>query len=150
MAVLRDKPYSNINFVVDLGDGITDGPDAGLLEVVFPEARIQVLDYRTGNAAGNEPTKILTLVHYGNLILKRGLIGSLTWYNWWNEARNGNPGVARNIVAQLLNEDRTAVVLTWRFTAALPVRYQTSPLSALAAETVIETLELAFDRMEIA
>ena len=33
MAVLRDRPYCQFNFLVDLGDGNTDGPRAGFQEV---------------------------------------------------------------------------------------------------------------------
>ena len=32
MAVLRDRPYANFNFLVDLGTGSTDGPEAGFQE----------------------------------------------------------------------------------------------------------------------
>jgi phage tail-like protein len=149
MAVLRDKPYPSMNFTVDIGAGTGEGPDAGLVEVIFPEARIQIQEYRNGNDKVNEPGKTHTLTRYGNLILKRGVIGSLTWYNWWNDARNGNPAVARTVVVQLLNEDHSAVVLTWKFLRALPANYQHSALNALAAETLVESLELAFERMEL-
>jgi phage tail-like protein len=149
VAIERDKPYSNSNFLVDLGTGTSEGADAGLVEVVFPQARFHVLEYRTGNDRTIEPTKTLTLLHYGNLILKRGARGSLTWYNWWNDARNGNRAVARNVVVQLLSEDRSAVVLTWKFLRSLPTNYQHSSLSALVAETLVESLELAFERMEM-
>ena len=30
MAVMRDRPYCQFDFLVDLGDGVTDGPRAGL------------------------------------------------------------------------------------------------------------------------
>ena len=33
MATLRDRPYTQFNFLVDLGDGNTDGPSAGFQEV---------------------------------------------------------------------------------------------------------------------
>ena len=29
MAILRDLPYAQFNFLVDLGTGVTDGPRAG-------------------------------------------------------------------------------------------------------------------------
>ena len=29
MAVLRDRPYAQFNFLVDLGTGATEGPQAG-------------------------------------------------------------------------------------------------------------------------
>jgi phage tail-like protein len=149
MAILRDRPYPSMNFTVDLGTGVVEGPEAGLVEVIFPEARIQVNEYRNGSDKVTEPVKALTLTHYGDLLLRRGAMGSLNWYQWWNEARNGNPAVARNVVVQLLDEDRTAVVLTWKFYRAMPANYQFAPLNALAGDTLIENLELAFERMEM-
>ena len=32
MAVLRDNPYGDFNFLVDLGTGETEGPEAGFQE----------------------------------------------------------------------------------------------------------------------
>ena len=29
MAVMRDRPYAQFNFLIDLGAGATDGPQAG-------------------------------------------------------------------------------------------------------------------------
>ncbi len=34
MAILRDKPYPGMNFLVDLGTGQTEGPDAGLVSLL--------------------------------------------------------------------------------------------------------------------
>ena len=33
MAVLRDNPYAQFNFLVDLGTGAAEGPEAGFQEV---------------------------------------------------------------------------------------------------------------------
>jgi phage tail-like protein len=148
MAIYRDEPYSGMNFVVDLGTGEVEGPDAGLLEVVFPDATVQVLEYRNGNDRTNEVTKTQTLARYGNITLRRGVIGSLSWYEWWNAARNGDQGVERNIRVSLLSEDRN-VVLTWIFRRARPVRHHFSPLNALSADTLIESLDVAFERIEM-
>jgi len=146
MAAVRDTPYPGMNFTVEL-EG--ESPEPGLMEVIFPEARIQMNEYRNGNDIGNAPVKIRALTHYGNLILKRGAIGSLTWYNWWNDARNGNRAVARTVVVQLLNEDRSGVVLRWTFLRAQPTNYQYSALNAVVSETLIESLELTFERLEL-
>ncbi len=40
-------------------------------------------------------------------------------------------------------------VLTWRFRNAFPVVYRLSPLDAAASDLVIETVELAFDSMDV-
>jgi phage tail-like protein len=145
VAIARDKPYPNTNFLVAFSAG--GDPDEGVEEVVFPEARFQVMEYRSGNENSNEPRKILTLLQYGNLILKRGVKGSLTWYNWWNNARNGTPDT-RNVSVVLLDEDHKPV-LRWNFLRAQPANYQNSPLNALVAGTLVENLELAFERMEM-
>jgi len=149
MAILRDKPYPGINFIVDLGIGDVDTTEAGLSEVVFPEARLQVLEYRNGNDPATEVRKLQTITKYGNLILRRGAIGSLSWYEWWNAVRNGDQNAVRTIRVILLNEDRTEQVLTWRFQRARPVNHQFSPLNALGTEALLETLEVAFERLEM-
>lgn len=145
MAVQRDRPYAGMNFHVDLGLG--DGPDAGVSEVLFPAARLQLNEYRNGNDKVLEASKLSTLTHYENLVLRRGVIGSLAWYQWWNEARNGGDA-RRNITVTLLDEQGNPA-MSWRFLRARPAGYLTSPLDAAEAETVFETLEIAFDRFEI-
>ena len=149
MAVLRDDPYPAMNFLVDIGTGETESTDAGLLEVIFPEARVQVLEYRNGNDRTDDARKTQSITRYGNLILKRGAIGSLTWYAWWNAVRNGDANSKRNISVRLQTEDRQADVLTWRFLRAWPVRHQFAPLHALNPGVLIETLEIAFERLEM-
>lgn len=149
MAVFRDKPYSNYNFLVDLGVGETEGAKAGFSEVILPPAAIDVIQYRSGNEKESGVRKIPGRVHYGNIIFKRGVIGSLDLYQWWNDVRNGNVNSSRSITVMLQNEDHTEIVLTWKFLRAWPVRYEFSPLEARGKETLIEILELAFERMEI-
>jgi phage tail-like protein len=145
MAVQRDRPYAGMNFHVDLGLG--DGPDAGVSEVLFPAARLQLNEYRNGNDKVPEAIKLSTLTHYDNLVLRRGVIGSLAWYQWWNEARNG--GDARRTVTVTLLDEQGNPAMSWRFLRARPAGYLTSPLVAVEAETVFETLEIAFDRFEV-
>jgi phage tail-like protein len=148
MAILRDRPYPGFNFLVDIGDG-AEGPQAGLCEVVLPEAEIRTFEYRSGNDKENSPQIITTTTEYAHLVLKRGVIGSLNWYQWWNQVRNGDQGALRNVIVQLLSEDHTAVVLTWKFLHARPVVHRFSPLLAVENEGFYETLELAFERMEM-
>jgi phage tail-like protein len=148
MAILRNKPYPGINFVVDLGTGVVDGPEAGLSDVCFPDARLEVFEYRNGNDRELDARKIETITRYGNLILRRGVIGDLSWYQWWNEERNGGD-TARTIRVSLLTEDRTATVLTWKFLRARPVNLRFSPLNALGTQPFEEILEIAFERLEM-
>jgi phage tail-like protein len=149
MAVQRERPYGNYNYLVDLGTGDTSGPLAGFCEVIFPEAALRVIEYRSGNYKENDVLKVTGLESYTNLVLKRGVIGSLDLYDWWNQLRNGDTTAIRNVIVQLQNEDHTEVVLSWKFMRARPVKYTFSPLNAQADGVLVEEIELAFERMEM-
>ncbi len=149
MATLRDRPYSRANFLVDMGDGDASSLQAGVDEVVFPEARIQVVEYRDGNDKENDPRKVTTQSDYTNLILKRASHGSLNWYQWWNTVRNGDQTALRTVSIQLQAEDRTLVAMTWRFLRARPVAHHFAPLISRDNDVVVETLELAVERVEM-
>jgi phage tail-like protein len=149
MAVLRDRPYSNYNFLVDIGTGETQGPQAGFCEVILPGSTIDVIEYRSGNEKESGTRKIPGRVRYGNVILKRGVIGALDLYEWWNDTRNGDINSFRTVRVSLQDEEHTDIVMTWVFLRAWPTRYEFSPLEAKGKETLIEVLELAFERLEM-
>lgn len=150
MAVQREKPYGAFNFQVDLGLG-TDGTSvqAGFVEVILPTASVDVVDYRPGNAKENTLIKLTGPESYTNLVLKRGMTGSLDLYQWYDQVRNGVTGVTRTVVVRLMSEDQSQAVMTWIFRSARPVRYSFSPLNGLDTGPVYETVELAFERMSI-
>jgi phage tail-like protein len=110
---------------------------------------VNTLEYRNGNEKELNGRVIQTITRYDNLILRRGAIGSLNWYGWWNAVRNGDQNSTRTVTVSLLNEDRGSIVLAWKFLQARPVRYLFSSLNALGSEALIETLELAFERFEM-
>jgi phage tail-like protein len=149
MATFRERPYGRGNFLVDLGNGDTESPQAAFVEVILPEALIEAHEYRAGNERSNEPRKLIGGVGYGNVVLKRGVLGALDLYEWWNQARNGDAGAYRNVLIQLLSEDRQTVALTWRLRNAFPVRHAFSELAANACEPAIEVLELAVERIDL-
>ena len=77
MATLRDRPYVQFNFLVDLGTGNTTGPEAGFQECSNIGMEVTVAEYRNGNAAENSVRKITGLNKSTDVTLKRGVIGSL-------------------------------------------------------------------------
>ena len=149
MATLRERPYGQFNFLVDLGTGNTDGPDAGFEEVHVPEVWLDVIEYRNGNDKENSVRKITGLDHCGNALLKRGVIGSLNLYGWYNQIRNGDQAAYRTVTISLQNEEHTAVVQTWKLLRARPVRLKWGPLNAKGKEVLIEYVELACERLEM-
>ena len=148
MAILRDLPYGNQHFRVDLG-GADEGPAAGFSQVVLPSISIDVIEYRTGNDKESGNHKLAGLARYDNAILRRGIIGSLNLYDWINQVRNGDANARRTVTITLLSEDLTAVVLSWRLLRAWPVKYSFGDLDAKGTDVAVEEIVLAYERLEM-
>ncbi|WP_374366584.1 phage tail protein [Piscinibacter sp.] len=149
MATQRERPYNRFNFLVDLGDGNTEGPDAGFAEVRGLGMQLEVIEYRNGNSRENEPMKITGLARVGDVTLRRGLIGSLTLYRWIDQIRNGDTNALRTVTIQLQNEDHTQVVQTWKLLRARIVKHVSGPFNAKGGDVAMEEMVLAFERLEI-
>src|SRR5216684_5361519 len=118
MALERDRPYVQFNFLVDLGDGVTEGPKAGFQEVSGIGMEVTVSEYRTGNSRENSVMKINGLNKSTDVTMKRGVIGSLDLYQWLDQIRNGDQKALRTVTIQLMSEDHTTVVQTWKLNRA--------------------------------
>lgn len=149
MAVMRDRPYVQFNFLVDLGTGSSDGPDAGFQEISGIGMEVTVAEYRNGNEKENSVRKITGLNKATDVTMKRGVIGSLTLYNWLNQIRNGDQNALRNVVIQLQNEDHTAVVQTWKLLRARITKHTSGPLNAKGTDVAMEELVVAYERLEM-
>src|SRR6266542_4274853 len=101
MAVQRDRPYVQFNFLVDLGNGVTEGPQAGFQEVSNIGMEVTVAEYRTGNMKENSVQKITGLNKATDVTLKRGVSGSLDLYQWLDQIRNGDQAAYRTVTVQL-------------------------------------------------
>src|SRR3954451_6579179 len=108
MAVLRERPYVQFNFLVDIGDGTTDGADAGFQEISNVGMEVTVAEYRNGNEKENSVRKITGLNKATDVTMKRGVIGSLKLYSWLHAIRNGDQSALRTVTIQLQNEDHSA------------------------------------------
>jgi phage tail-like protein len=150
MAVLRERPYVQFNFLVDLGTGNTTGPDAGFQEISGIGMEVTVAEYRNGNEKENSVRKITGLNKSTDVTMKRGVIGSLNLYTWLNQIRNGDQSALRTIVIQLQNEDHTAVVQEWKLLRARIIKHTSGPLNAKGTDVAMEELVVAYERLEMA
>lgn len=149
MAVLRDRPYVQFNFLVDLGTGTTEGPEAGFQEVSGIGMEVTVAEYRSGNSRENSVMKITGLNKASDVTLKRGVIGSLSLYNWLHQIRNGDQSALRTVTLQLQNEDHTQVVQTWKLLRARITKHTSGPFNAKGTDVAMEELVLAYERLEM-
>ena len=149
MAVLRELPYARFNFLVDLGTGETEGPEAGFQHCGPLVQEVCVAEYRNGNDKTNNVRKLTGLNRVPDVTLRRGITGSLTLYQWLDQIRNGDQQATRTVRVMLQNEERTQVVQTWELQRARIVRHLCGPFDAQACEVAIEELTLAYERLEL-
>ena len=150
MAVPRERPYVQFNFLVDLGNGNTAGPDAGFQEISNIGMEVTVAEYRNGNAVENSVRKITGLNKATDVTMKRGVIGSLNLYEWLNDIRNGTQLARRTIKIHLQNEDHTAIVQTWKLNNAIITKHVSGPMNAKGTDVAMEELTIAYERLEMA
>jgi phage tail-like protein len=149
MGVIRDDPYGQFNFLVDLGTGGTEGPQAGFQECSGLGTEVTVVEYRNGNDKTNSVRKIPGLYKTSDVTLKRGIIGALDLFEWLNEVRDGNLGAVRTVRIQLQNEDRTAVVLSWKLSRARIIKHTSGPLNAKGTDVAMEEIVIAHERLDM-
>jgi phage tail-like protein len=147
MAVLRDRPYVQFNFLVNLGTGSTDGAEAGFQEVSNIGMEVTVSEYRNGNERENSVRKITGLNKATDVTLKRGVIGSLNLYQWLDQIRNGDQNATRTVTIQLQNEDHTAVVQTWTLLRARIIKHVSGPMNAKGTDVAMEELTISYERL---
>jgi phage tail-like protein len=76
-------------------------------------------------------------------------MGSLALYQWLNDIRNGNQNALRTVTIQLMSEDHTAVVMTWKLLRARIVKHVSGPFNAKGSDVAMEEITLAYERLEI-
>ena len=149
MAIERERPYVQFNFLVDLGDGVTEGPGAGFQEVSGVGMEVTVSEYRNGNSKENSVSKITGMNKATDVTLKRGVIGKLNLYKWLDQIRNGDQNSLRTVTLQLQNEDHSEVVQTWKLLRARIIKHTSGPFNAKGTDVAMEELVVAYERLEM-
>ena len=149
MAEFRERPYSQFNYLVDLGTGDTDSAQAGFSEVSGLGVEVNIAEYRNGNEKNNAVRKITGSYKVPDVTLKRGVIGATDLYEWLDQVRAGDQEAPRDITIQLLAEDRSGPVVTWKLSTARPIKYTGPTLNGAGTEIAVEELVLACERTEM-
>lgn len=152
MATQRDRPYSQFNFKVKIGNDNGDGVNAGFQEVAGLGTEVHVAEYRAGNYSDNSPLKVNGSYKVPDVTLKRGVIGELaTLHEWLKAVRDGGNGsdVLKQVTIVLMAEDRVTEVQTWTLTNARPMKYTGPSLTGKGTDVAIEELVLASEHIEV-
>lgn len=140
------NPYSAFNFVVEIDNAAI----AGFQEVMGLDSENTPIEYREGQDALNSVRKLPGMEKYPNLTLKRGITGGLVLWNWRKEVRDGGTAFppTKN-VSILLQDEQHRSVFKWRLTNAWCCKLTGPSLNAKGNEIAIESMELAYDRIDI-
>lgn len=150
MATARERPYSQFNYLVDLGTGDTDSAKAGFQEVSGLGMELTVTEYRNGNEKINAPRKINSTYKVPDVTLKRGVIGETDLYEWLKTVHDGKQDESlRNVTIQLLSEDRSSVAVTWKLSNARPMKYTGPSLNGKGTDVAIEELVISCEDIEM-
>lgn len=152
MGVPRDNPYGAFNFKVTaerLGDPAS--VQGGFQEVSGLGIEVTVAEYRNGNDPENHVRKIDGISKASDVTLKRGVIGADSFFQWIKAVREGvQEGMRASVTIELLDEARTATVMTWKLTNAFPSKYTGPTLNAKGGTDVaMEELVLVCEKIDV-
>ncbi len=139
----RLDPYSGYNFMVEL-DGVTR---AGFKDCSGLESSQEARTYREGTDKNPSMRKLAGLVSYGNLTLSRGITNDRKLWDWRKKAADGE--VERHNISVTLLDDKGNPKISWNLFECWPTKWTGPSLDATADEIAIESLELAYERMEV-
>ena len=101
---------------------------------------------KSANTGRIVQTKIPGNVESTNLILRRGLTSSMTFWNWFKDVESGNWAQRRQKDGTLTIYDlKNEGIVKFQFQRAWPVSYKIGDVGISKAETEIEEVELAVE-----
>lgn len=146
-ASVSDLPLAFRFAVVFLIGGVVPNPiDIRFQKVSGLSSKIEPLAHAEGGE--NLYThRLPTRVGYGNLIMQRGFMIGSPLNIEFNIAMSTFTFIPSNVMVTLLGESG-APLAAWLFMKAYPVAWSTAELSAEQDKVLIDTLELAYTRMQ--
>jgi phage tail-like protein len=140
-------PLSSRFAVVIFALGVVPNPiDLRFQRVSGLSASISTVSVREG---GQQlyTHRLPDMVSYENLLLERGFMVGSPLNIEFNMAFSQMKFAPSNVMVTLLNDDALPIA-GWMFVQAFPVRWSTADLDASRDEVLIDTLELAYTRMQ--
>ncbi len=111
--------------------------------------RRRAIEYRNGNSRENSPIKLTGLNRVSDVTLRRGLIGSLALFQWFDDIRNGNQNALRTVTISLPSEDRSDIVMTWKLLRARITKHTSGSLNAKGTDVAMEEIVLSYERLDL-
>jgi phage tail-like protein len=137
-------PLPKFYFSVQLGEdeGVTFQEVSGL------QTESKPIEYRHGNSKIFAPIKMPGMFSVGNVTLKKGIfIGDTKFFAWFSEIKM-NLIKRRTVVINLIDEAGKAKI-SWTLNNAFPTKVTGTDLKSTGNEVAVESIELAFETLDI-
>jgi len=132
--------HGNFNFRIEI-----EGLDAGGFKSVDGlEVTIAPIEYFNGNS--RMPLKRPGRPKIGNLVLHKGYVNTDVLWRWCEEVMGGK--ISRKSGSVVLLDDSGLEVSRYNFFEAWPSKWSGFKLDGKSDDAVVETLELAVERLE--
>jgi phage tail-like protein len=120
------------------------GTRMNFTEVSGLNITVDVNEFREGGDLNQAPHKLPGLIHYSNIVLKRGIAPNDNDFINWINTSHANNVERRDITIKLLNEHYDPVV-SWKVIRAFPVKFTGPMLHANSNDIAVEELELTHE-----
>jgi phage tail-like protein len=135
--------YRAFQFTIEI-DGISQ---ASFQEVSGVEATTDVIEYREGgDAVGLR--KFPGQTKHSNLSLKRGYTDDTQLWTWYEDVMTGRTELIRKNISVVQHDMAGQEKFRWNLFQAFPVKYTAPSFNAKGNDLAIETLEIAYERIE--
>lgn len=141
-------PVAKFHYEVEI-----DGTPISFQEVSGLETETTVIEYRHGDSEVFSPNKMAGLIKTSNLVLKKGIFHDDEdmlefWKAITEEKAYYTQDDRMDITVELLDEQGEAV-MSCNLTGCFPIKYSFTDLKSDANEVAIETIEFAYEEIEI-
>lgn len=155
----HEYPWTKMNFLVTV-DALS--ATAAFSEANGMEATVDVIEFRQGNSGSFSPVKVPGLVKHGNVTLKYGYTQSNQFRNWAMACTADTRSAAmprHDVKIELLDTSagmksgntatNGSAANQYLLRDAWISKYTAPDMNALQSEIAIETVEIAFERLEL-
>jgi phage tail-like protein len=151
MAAPRERSYAHFNFLIDFGEGASDGPHAAFQELSGLAIDAAGSEPRKATPAHDNIIKISGINKSVDIIMTRGVVDSSALNSWLDDIKKGGKKKAtRTVFIRLRSEDRTSVAQSWKLVDARIIKHTSGPLNAKGTDVAIEELVISGARLELA
>jgi phage tail-like protein len=135
--------FRSFQFMVEI-DGIDN---ARFQEVSGLDATVDVIEYREGgDLLGMR--KLPGSTKHSNLSLKRGFTPDDRLFKWFDDVMSGRTEKIRKNVSVVQLDMAGQEVMRWNVFQAFPMKYTAATYNAKGNELAIESIEIAYERIE--